>query len=131
MQPVSQDISIYRGDAFDFYFRIRYRVWNPALNGGLGGYEAGDGVDLTGWSGLAQIRADEDAGSTLGVFTITFANQADMNTRGGVLLTLTGAQTQALPATGGVWDVQLTNTLSEPRTFYKGAVTVTKDVSRV
>lgn len=132
MQPVPKDIDVYRGDTFEFFFRIRHRVYDATAQT----YVAGDYVDLTGWTGLAQIRENADAAAVLASFTVTIANQAALETRGGVLLTLPPAVSAGLPALGlppvpaGIWDVQLTNATAEVRTYYKGAVTVDKDVSR-
>lgn len=130
MQPVLQDISVYQGDTFDFFFRVRERVWDPALEE----YVAGNYINLTGWSGKSQIRASADATAVLAEFTVTISDQAV--TPGGVLLVLTPAQTAALPATASptvpaaIWDVQLTNGAGEIRTFIRGAVTVTREVTR-
>lgn len=123
MQPAPQDLSIYQGDSFDFFFRVRERDWDPFTET----YTAGPYVDLTGWTGKSQIRQTHEATDILAEFTVTFSNQA--TTPGGVLLTLTPAQTVALPAKG-VWDVQLTNTAGEIRTFIAGSVTTSREVTR-
>lgn len=130
MQPVPQDIDIYRGDFFDFFFRVRERVWDPATETYIGGAY----VNLTGWTGKAQIRATKDAVAVLAEFTVTFSNQATVP--GGVLFTLSGVQTAALPltpappASPAVYDMQLTNAAGEPRTFVAGFARVEGDVTR-
>jgi hypothetical protein len=125
VKPYAQDIEVYRGDFFSFFFRV-YRV-NP--DGSQGAYE-----DLTGWTGLAQIRASENDASVIATFTFTPANQTTFP--GGVLLSLDETVTETFTLAGqatsgklGVWDVQLTNTLGEPNTYIKGAVMLEKDVS--
>jgi len=125
VQPVTQGITVYQGDTFDFFFRVRNRVYDVATSA----YIAGTYVDLTGWTGKAQIRANADAAVVLAEFSVTISNQ--ITTPGGVLLVLTPALTAALPATGGFWDVELTNAVAEVRTFIAGAVTVTKQITRV
>lgn len=125
MQPVVQDISIYKGDSFDFFFRVRNRVFDPATQT----YVPGTYVDLTSWTGKSQIRATEDTPTVIAEFTVTIANQA--TAPGGVLLSLSPAITSGLPPTGGKWDVQLTNPTAEVRTFIRGSVLVTKEVTRV
>jgi hypothetical protein len=126
VRPAVQDIEIYRGDAFSFFFRVA--MYDPVTKAKTG-YE-----DLSGWTGVAQIRASRDAASPLASFVVTFANQASYT--GGVLLTLSSTTTSALNLGNnidsgviGSWDVQLTNTLGEPNTFIQGSVTLTKDVT--
>lgn len=125
MQPVLQDIYVYRGDSFDFFFTVYNRVWDA----GTSTYVRGTAKDLTGWTGISQIRATEDAAEPLVNMTVTITDQAV--TPGGVLISMTPVQTQPLPTTGGKWDVQLTSNTGAVRTFYRGAVLVDKDVSRV
>lgn len=127
MKPATQDIEIYRGDAFSMFFRIRRKN----ADGTDGAYE-----DLTSWSGIAQIRATTDDSTKIADFVVTFSDQTLYP--GGCLISLTAATTSTLTFTGtgntkaiGVYDVQLTNTLGEPNTFLTGAVNLTKDVSRV
>lgn len=130
MQPVTQDIEVYQGDTFDFFFRVREREWD-AFNEV---WVAGAYVDLTNWTGKSQIRQTHEATEVLAEFAVTISNQAV--TPGGVLLVLTPAQTAALPprptapSLPPVWDIQLTNPAGEVRTFIKGNVLVSKEVTR-
>lgn len=123
MQPAVQDLSIYQGDSYDFFFRVRERVYDPVMEE----FTAGDYINLTGWVGKSQIRVTHDAVEVLAEFSVTLSDQT--TTPGGVLLMLTPAQTAALPSKG-VWDVQLTNTAGEIRTFIAGGVTVSREVTR-
>lgn len=125
MQPASQDLEIYQGDTFTFFFRLRNRVWDEETQTYIGGTY----IDLTNYTGKAQIRATADDPTVLQELTVTLANQATLP--GGVLVSLTAAQTAALPTTGGVWDVQLTSPTSEVQTFIAGRVTVTREVTRL
>jgi hypothetical protein len=117
--PATLDITIYQGDDFSFSFRVRTK--NP--DGTTGAY-----VDLTGYTPAAQIRATEAATSSLADFTATIDDQ--VATPGQVTLSLTNVQTTALPTTGGVWDVQLTDGAGKIQTYIKGAVTVIAQVTR-
>lgn len=123
MQPAVQDLTIYQGDSFDFFFRVRERVYDALLQE----FVAGAYINLTGWTGKSQIRATPDAADVLADFSVTISNQT--TTPGGVLLRLTNAQTAALPP-GGVWDVQLINTAGEVKTFIGGRVIVPREVTR-
>lgn len=125
MKPANQDIEIYRGDVFNFFFRVR-----DILPDGT----QGDYRNLTGWTGKAVIRSALDASGVLATFVVTFADQSLYP--GGVLLSLSNTITAGLTFSGtgrsvviGLWDVELTNDLSEPNTFLTGNVTLTKDVS--
>ena len=125
VQPAAQDLTIYQGDTYDFFFRLRERVWDS----GSETYVAGSYIDLTGYTnGKAQIRATPADSTVLAEFTVTLSNQSTIP--GGVLLTLTASQTAALPTTGGVWDVQLTSPTAEIRTYIAGAVRVLPEVTR-
>lgn len=124
MQPARQDLTIYQGDTYDFFFRVRERVWNAEIKE----FQPGAYIDLTGWTGKSQIRATPDATAVLAEFAVTISDQ--VATPGGVLLVLTPVKTTALPTSGGVWDVQLTNVAGEIRTFIAGKVTVFPEVTR-
>lgn len=128
MTPWPKDITIRRGDTKELYFRVRSRVWNAALNGGAGGYEAGPYRDLTGWTVLAQIRASKTSTTIEATFSVNLGNQA--TTPGGCLLRLTPVQTAALSISSGGYDVQLTDTNGDVWTYIEGTVTITGDYSR-
>lgn len=130
MKPLSKVWEMVRGDYFDIVFRVRTRVWNPALNGGAGGYEAGDYVDLTGYEGNFQVRATPDAAvMAQGVVTI-LEPQADPDVTGSVLLEIPEAQALLLvPGTQG-FDVQLRDSLTRPKTYISGSLIVYADFTR-
>lgn len=134
MIPHVEDITIRFGDAKEIFFRVRERVWDPAANGGAGGWVAGDYRDLTGWTVLSQIRQTTEDATILLTFTPTLGDQSDLvNGRGAVLLKLTGVQTAGLARTltSAVYDVQLTDAAGDPWTYIAGAVAFVKDTSRV
>ena len=129
MKPLKKDIEIRRGDTFELFFRVRTRVWNPALNGGAGGYEPGPYRDLTGYTVTSQFRSSEDAADPALTFTCTLTNQT--TTPGGVLVRATPAQTAALTIFAGGYDVQLaTAGMVDAWTYIEGTVTVDKDWTR-
>lgn len=113
--PASSDITVYQGDTFEYFFRIK---------------DTATGVyfDLTGWTIRAQIRATAAAVNPLATFTVTLSNQATI--RGGCLLSLTPVQTAALSKTGGVWDVEFTEPDGTVTTYIAGKVEVIEEVTR-
>lgn len=116
--PATFDISIYQGDSYDLFFRVKAR---NAL---------GDMVyqDLTGATGKAQVRADKTTATVAAEFTCTLSNQS--TTPGGMLLHLAPAATTGLTITAGVWDCQITYSNGDVKTVLAGNVTVTKEVTR-
>lgn len=124
MLPAQCDIILYRGDDFEMMLRLRTGSWDPSQ----AKYVPGPYIDLTGWTGLAQIRATEDAAAVLAEFTVEVLNQA--TTKGGVRLLLDDADTQVLAAAAAVWDMQFTDTTGDVTTYLKGKVSLSKDVTR-
>lgn len=125
MRPVTRKIEIYQGDTFVFYFRIRTKVYDEQVLAWI----PSNYLDLTGSTVLAQVRASVASSVVLATFSATLTNQT--TTPGGITLTLTPTQTSALPSTGGVWDVQVTNGSGVVRTYINGEVAVLQEVSRV
>jgi hypothetical protein len=126
MQPAPFDISLYRGDDFG----LMLRVYSGTFSGAA--YVKGAPLDLTGWTGAAQVRANED-GALLGQFEvgIVMPQTTPANT-GRIYVSMLGSETAALAA-AGIWDLELTDDSDPPLvfTYLKGKVTVTKDVTRV
>lgn len=119
--PVGKNLSIYKGDSYEFSFRLRARA---------GDGTPGDYVDLTGCTAKAQIRQTEDSSTTIAEFTTEIPTQ-NGDDLGRVRLSLTSGQTSASNFTGGKWDVQLTWPDGSVKTYLAGTVTVTKEVTRV
>jgi hypothetical protein len=94
MVPYAQTIEIYRGDYYSQMLRLRQRVWNPILKNGQGDWAPGPYRDLTGWSGIFQIRTQPDQISPAGVGTVTIMDQ--VQTVGGVTYSIPGTVTQNL-----------------------------------
>jgi hypothetical protein len=123
MQPAQCDITLYRGDYFEMTVRLREGTWNGYQ------YVAGNYLNLTGWTGRAEIRANQDATDVLASFTAEILTQAG-SSLGGVKLSLPTAQTSTLSVASAVWDFQLTDPASRVYTYLRGSVAVEKDVTR-
>ena len=74
----------------------------------------------------AQVRREPQS---IDVLT-DFAVDTTQHDAGLILLSLTGEQVRAIPS-GSVYDVQQTQPDVEPRTWYRGRITVSWDVTRV
>lgn len=124
MQPAPLDISLYRGDDFG----LMLRVYSGTFNSTTGLYVKGQPLPLTGWSGAAQIRANEDSTTVLGTFEVAIdVNQ--LTNPGRIYVSMTAAET-ALLTGGGIWDLQLIDDHGTVFTYLKGKVSITKDVTR-
>lgn len=122
MKPAKLDLFVKRGDTFEVFFRVRERV----LVGSE--YVDGDYVNLTGWTGLCQVRQSEDAATIDVEISVVIADQ--VASLGGVFMRLTAAQTTALTIASGKYDLQFTKPDTTVHTFLEGTVTVSKDYSR-
>jgi hypothetical protein len=124
--PATRDITIYRGDSFSLFVRIRSKVFNEMTNA----FEPGPYQNLTGLTGRAHIRATAGPdGDLLAEITCTIPDQAVPENHGSVLLTMTPAQTAAINR-AGVWDFQLENAdRSDVRTYLRGRVTIEEEVT--
>lgn len=125
MKPAPKDIFVYRGDYFEFWFQIRESVYNEVT----GKYEMGPPRDLTDWTGIWQIRTEDDS-----LFVVegdvTIEDQTIEENKGWVLLSLEKEVTINYDeATWQVYDCEMTDDLGKPRTFVEGKVTGDTDVS--
>lgn len=111
LQPKRWDVVIYKGDTFRFYMRMNNN---------------GSPVDVSNWEVLAQIKKVSD--STPGE---TPALNATVGTTDGLIeVFLSGTETAALiNNTEYKYDVQITDTSGNKRTFIGGRITVTEDIS--
>jgi hypothetical protein len=122
IQPPELDLALYAGDGIKFKLICTDDADPPAP------------VNVTG-TVEAQIRPNRDEDAPL---TAEFAADMVGADAGEIILSLTGAQTQALmvdPSVSkgkfaGVWDIQWTATDGEPRTLCQGKVECIADVSR-
>lgn len=106
--PAIVDLAVYAGDDFAFAIDVQDADGGP--------------VDLTGSTGLAQIRATPDAVDVLATFVTEVVGST-------VTLRLPGADTAAL-ADYAVWDVQVTRPDDVVITLAAGQVAVGADVTR-
>ena len=119
MTPIVYDISIYQGAPW------RSETFELENDAGV--------IDLTGYTGLAQIRKTPDSPNIVGTLTVAFEDD-----RKACYLTVTGPQAAALPvSTEGpfCYDVKLSNPqATDPDlvsiVFAAGSVIVFRNVSR-
>ena len=123
MKPAKLDLPIYRGDTFEAFGRIRERVLVEGV------YVDGSYVNLTGLTGLAQIRTAADVPTVTATITVDIADQGV--TLGGFFLRMTAVQTAVLSLATAKWDLQFTKPDDTVHTFLYGDVTLTKDISQV
>lgn len=118
MQPGTHHLTLYQGDTFKMDLRLREidETGTPA------GY-----IDLTGYTGLAQIRDSAGSDDIAASFVVTVKDQ--VAERGGVSLFLAASESASLERSG-VWDFQLTSPSNEVTTYLAGSVKVLQEVSR-
>lgn len=115
LKASKKNLEIRRGDSFRFAFR----VWT--MVNGVKTY-----TDLTGYTGKAQMRANELAADVLLEFAVT----VDLALPGLVRVYAAPAATNTLPQDGGLYDIQLTSPGGDVDTFLEGAIKVTTGVTR-
>ena len=112
--PAELNIKVYRGDtirATEFTYK-----------------EGGVAVNISaGYSIAAQIRLRQDDPTILKSFTVVITD----GVAGKFTIFMAAADTAALPPKTLYWDLQVTSPSGHVRTFVKGKVTVSKDVTRV
>jgi hypothetical protein len=113
--PSELDLDLYAGDGVSLVFTLSDSDGQP--------------LNVTG-AVTAQLRATRGDIDPSADFTADLTNGA----QGEVVLSLSGAQTQALigqkETFEGVWDMQWTRVGSEPVTVLQGKVTCVPDVTR-
>lgn len=110
--PKRYDIAIYQGDTFKFDLVLKD--------------EGGVPLDITGWTGLAQIKKVEDSSAAETPTLTTTVGTTDGKITIGISNTGTGALLEDVEYK---YDVQLTDTAGNVRTFLGGKITITGDVS--
>lgn len=124
MIPAPVNLQWVRGDSFTKFGRVRTKTWDSTI----GAYIPGPYRNLTGWTGLAQVRETLDSNTVLFAITVTLGDQ---NTApGSFFLTAAPEVTEELTTLLGVWDLQWTTNTGQVLTYASGTVTLTKDVSR-
>jgi hypothetical protein len=110
MKPATHDLTIYRDRDFSetFYFK-----------------NAGVAMDLTGYTGKAEIRENKDAAALIVAFQVTIAPLL-----GSIILSLTDTQTILLPDGITAWDLVLTDPHGARQNYIEGQVKVLGTVTR-
>lgn len=88
--------------------------------------DAGDPMDLTGYSFLAQARTRAAASSTAFAFTVDTTDAAT----GVIVLSVANATTDDVGPGRYEWDLQWTDPDSKVRTLMRGVITVIAEVAR-
>jgi hypothetical protein len=109
MPPATYSLTLYRGDTH----RWSFRCWQDAAKT--------IPADLTGMVPKAEIR-EAPSGSTIVTMTCTLSLPNTID----VLLSSTLSKT--VPS-GGVWDLQLTDSGGEVKTIVAGATSLTPDIT--
>jgi len=119
LTPQELDLVLYAGDGVRFPLVITDKDANP--------------VNLTGTL-RAQIRAKYADTAPAASFTVDLTDPDTDLATGKAVLTLAGADTQALVVLGkkfkGVWDVEWTPDGAQPRTLLQGKVECDPDATR-
>lgn len=124
MIPAVSNIKFVRGDSYSKFGRVRTKVWD----GVQGIYVPGPYRDLTGWTGLAQVRASVDSATVLFEFDVELGNQG--TTLGSFFIKALPEYTKDLTVLEGVWDLEWTTSTGEKLTYASGTVELIPDVSR-
>lgn len=111
-QPGDYPITLYRGDT---------RIWRDEFADAA----TGRPLDLSGYTFRAQVRSGVD-----GAVIATMGIDDSQASNGVITRTLTAAQTGALTAARGAWDLELTSPDGFVRTYLAGAVRIRGDVSK-
>jgi hypothetical protein len=111
LKPKRYDLEIYQGDTFRF---------NVVLSGDTGP------LDITGWTASASIKDKKDGNAPTPELDITVGD-----TDGTIEVFLSNTGTDALVAADGPYkyDIQLTDTAGNVRTFLAGFINVTEDIT--
>lgn len=91
---------------------------------------AGVPVDLTGFSGKAQLRTS--AGNTAIALEMSTANGGIIidSLNGKITMYATDAATQLLTADKYLYDLEITNTLGDVQRLVEGVITISKGITR-
>lgn len=107
--PTNLDLKLYQGDSFDISFKLRA--------------SSGEGIDLTGWTGLVQFR--DITNNIAATPTVMVNYEGEL----GVVRVFL-EDTSNLPVGAYSYDLQMTDPSLRKRTYLAGTVTVTSDVSQ-
>lgn len=112
LMPKRYDIEIYQGDTFSFALVLKQDTTTV--------------IDVTGWTALAQIKKIDTGGAAETPSLDVVVGGAD----GKITISLTDTGTSALQeSTQYKYDVQLTDTVGNKRTFIGGKITIVEDIT--
>lgn len=114
-------------DPGTYHLRVRQgrtlrRVFTVTNGGSL--------IDLTGWTARAQVRAEVEAATV--VVDLTMANGGVVlgGPAGTITLVKSAAETAALPAGFGVWDLEVVEPDGEVSVLLQGQASILPEVTR-
>jgi hypothetical protein len=110
MEPATYNLTVYRDRDFSQTFYLK---------------NLGEVMDLTGYSGKAEIRENQDAATLLAAFQVTIDPLI-----GSITLSLTDTQTILLPGGATFWDLVLTDPHGLRQNYIEGQVNVVGTVTR-
>jgi hypothetical protein len=110
MEPATHNLTIYRDRDFSQTFYLK---------------TLGVAMDLTGYSGKAEIRENQDAAGLLVAFQVTIDPLI-----GSITLSLTDTQTILIPVGAAFWDLVITDPHGVRQNYIEGQVTVVGTVTR-
>jgi len=110
MEPATYDLTIYRDRDFSQTFYLK---------------NLGVAMDLTGYTGKAEIRENKDAVDLAVAFQVTIDPLI-----GSVVISLTDTQTILLPIGDMAWDLVLTDPDGARQNYLEGQVKILGTVTR-
>ena len=110
MEPATYDLTIYRDRDFSQTFYLK---------------NLGVAMDLTGYTGKAEIRENKDAVDLAVAFQVTIDPLI-----GSVVISLTDTQTILLPIGDMAWDLVLTDPQGARQNYLEGQVKILGTVTR-
>lgn len=115
LTPGNYDLTLYQGATFSQYFTWKNSDGSP--------------VDLTGFSARMMARETLDSQAFL---TLTTANGGITlgGTAGTILLTLNPADSAAISASAGVYDLELVSGSGDVQRLLQGNIYVSREVTR-
>lgn len=113
MRPAAYNLECVQGDDFEKSFRFRDKATDQPLN-------------LTNWTGAAQVRQDNNARSFVTDLTIII-NQ--LVAPGLVLVTLASETTEVMATAAYLWDLELRDNFGKKRTWLQGTFTILPQVT--
>lgn len=126
LQPGTFDLSIYRGDSYEWYFQLF------ALQFGDDGWTPTPlPIDITNWRFKAEIRPSPDGPlmASLQRMIPQLPSDAAAQMRSGVVWMRLTPNQSSLVTSAGVWDLQATTKDGWVKTVCRGAVSVVSDVT--